>query len=41
MRPDEKPPVHVPAWISVIGLGIGIVVLVLAIGLVLVDLVSR
>ena len=39
--PDEKPRVHVPAWISLIGLAIGIVVLVLAIGVVLVDLVSQ
>ena len=41
VMPDEKPRVHVPAWISLIGLGIGIVVLVLAIGVVLVDLVSQ
>ena len=41
VMPDEKPRVHVPAWISLIGLGIGIIVLVLAIGVVLVDLVLR
>ncbi len=40
MTPDEKPPVHVPAWISLIGLGLGVIVLTLAIMAVLVDLVG-